>query len=277
LVEPFAGSAAVSLAAAAHGKAATFLLNDINEPLVALWWEILEHPQLLVQQYQALWEAQLEDPRRFYDTVRERFNLTGRPHFLLYLLARCVKASVRYNSHGEFNQSPDNRRLGAKPELMAEHIRLASKLLAGKTILKAVDYREILDDVQLSDIVYMDPPYQGTSGNRDPRYAQPVAFGEFVEFLGELARRSKRLIISYDGRTGGKSHGQLLPPGLGLVRYEIAAGKSTQATLLGQSALTYESLYVSERLHDEHEPACSRQLRKAQLELALSRAKEVVA
>ena len=37
LIEPFAGSAAISLAVAYHGKAPDFILNDINAPLMTLW------------------------------------------------------------------------------------------------------------------------------------------------------------------------------------------------------------------------------------------------
>lgn len=42
LIEPFAGSAAISIAAAAHGKAQRFLLGDINAPLMALWQSIID-------------------------------------------------------------------------------------------------------------------------------------------------------------------------------------------------------------------------------------------
>jgi len=42
LFEPFAGSAAISIAAAFHGKAARFHLNDVNAPLIALWDEIIK-------------------------------------------------------------------------------------------------------------------------------------------------------------------------------------------------------------------------------------------
>src|SRR5207253_11286383 len=66
-------------------------------------------------------------------TTLFRSNRTRRPHHFLYLLARCVKASVRYNADGEFNQSPDNRRMGALPETMREQILGASFLLKGKT------------------------------------------------------------------------------------------------------------------------------------------------
>ena len=51
LVEPFCGSAAVSLAVAARRRAERFWLNDVNAPLIALWREILEHPTRLTDRY----------------------------------------------------------------------------------------------------------------------------------------------------------------------------------------------------------------------------------
>ena len=115
LIEPFAGSAAVTLAAAARGLAERYVINDLNRPLAELWLAIIESPEKLARQYETLWRAQHENRRRYYDEVRDDFNRTGRPDCLLYLLARCVKAPVRYNANGEFNQSPDNRRMGALP------------------------------------------------------------------------------------------------------------------------------------------------------------------
>jgi len=103
LLEPFAGSAAISIAAACHGKAFCFHLNDINKPLMALWHEIINNPQVIVESYERLWKEQQGKARQFYDYVRDEFNCTHRPDYLLYLLARCVKASVRYNPKGEFN------------------------------------------------------------------------------------------------------------------------------------------------------------------------------
>jgi len=54
--------------------------------------------------------------------------------------------------------------------------------------------------------------------------------------------------VSYDGRTGQKRFGTDLPESLGLVRLEIKAGRSSQATLLGRRDITYESLYLSPTL-----------------------------
>jgi DNA adenine methylase len=114
-----------------------------------------------------------------------------------------------------------------------------------------VDYREALQQVTSADFVYMDPPYQGVSGNRDPRYLQNVQLNEFVQALDELNRRSIRYIVSYDGRTGNKTHGIRLPNELNLVMIELNAGRSSQATLLGRNDTTVESLYLSPHLANE--------------------------
>src|ERR1700749_1293029 len=116
LHEPFAGSAAVTIAAAYKSLANEFILNDFNNPLIDLWREIINHSSRIVSGYAELWNAQNGRERVYYEFVRNEFNKTRRPKYLLYLLARCVKSAVRYNSNGEFNQSPDNRRRGAHPD-----------------------------------------------------------------------------------------------------------------------------------------------------------------
>lgn len=248
LVEPFAGSGALSLAAAASNRATGYHLNDINAPLMGLWAAILTQPERLADRYDWLWHRQLGDRRRYYDLVRDRFNRTHRPYYLLYLLARCVKASVRYNANGAFNQSPDNRRKGKQPDKMRREITGAAALLGGKTTLAAVDYREVIQAVQPDDVVYLDPPYQGVSTNRDPRYLQSVTFADFVEALHDLNRRGIAYLVSYDGRTENKTFGQPLPDTLDLTHKELNAGRSSQATLLGRRATTYEALYLSPAL-----------------------------
>ena len=51
LIEPFAGSAALSLAAAQHGKAKQFVLNDLNTPLIRLWDAIIHRPNWIAELY----------------------------------------------------------------------------------------------------------------------------------------------------------------------------------------------------------------------------------
>ncbi|HLI48175.1 MAG TPA: Dam family site-specific DNA-(adenine-N6)-methyltransferase [Chthonomonas sp.] len=248
LIEPFAGSAAISIAAACYAKASKFHLNDSNTALMALWKEIIYNPHHIAERYEQLWKEQQSDPRAYYDEVREKFNRTQQPHYLLYLLARCVKASVRYNPRGEFNQSPDNRRLGRNPQRMADDILAVSKLFYGRVELTSCDYTEVLAKTTQEDLVYMDPPYQGVCDNGEPRYFSGIDRTAFVHALEELNRREIPYILSFDGRTGDKKYGKALPIELDLCQIEIRAGRSSQATLLGRNEITFESVYLSKAL-----------------------------
>src|SRR5260370_20829112 len=64
LVEPFAGSAAITLAAAAANLAASFVINDSNEPLAELWRAIINAPDRLAPQYESMWPPEHSKPRR---------------------------------------------------------------------------------------------------------------------------------------------------------------------------------------------------------------------
>ncbi|RLD61551.1 MAG: hypothetical protein DRJ05_02405 [Bacteroidetes bacterium] len=98
------------------------------------------------------------------------------------------------------------------------------------------------------DLIYMDPPYQGTCKNKDPRYLSGVLYEQFVSNLEYLNEKNIAYLISYDGKTGNKSYGKDLPASLGLHKIMIEVGRSTQSTLLGNKDITYEALYLSESL-----------------------------
>lgn len=248
IVEPFAGSAAITIAAALRRVAGKFWINDAHVPLMDLWRTIIENPDAISLAYAKLWSAQLGNEREFFNRVRGRFNRSHEPADFLYLLARCVKGAIRYNSNGEFNNTPDNRRKGARPAEMRQRIEHASSLLQGRTKITAWDYTRVLEKCSKKDLVYMDPPYQGVCGNRDQRYLPKIKHDEFCAELRKLNERNIRYVISYDGRTGDKEYGQPMPDVLELTRIELRAGRSTQATLLGRSDVTYESLYLSPNL-----------------------------
>jgi DNA adenine methylase len=266
LIEPFAGSAAISIAAAARQLAKGYLINDLNKPLSELLRLIVEYPVETASFYEQVWNAQHDDSVEHFYLVREEFNRTQDPRLFLYLLSRCVKGSVRYNSSGMFNQSPDKRRCGTRPETMRSNILGVSALLKGKSRFSSMDYRDVLSTAKTSDLVYMDPPYQGVCGDRDSRYFSGIGHGEFVATLEELNARGISYIVSYDGRRGDKTFGELLPASLDLAHIELDAGRSSQSTLLGRDEVTYESLYLSRALTDKlaHKPTDYHQPRTQQ-------------
>ena len=273
LIEPFCGAGAVSIAAAAHGLARQFALSDLNRPLMDLWAEILERPQALCDAYERHWQAQHADRKAYFQTARREFNAAPNPAQLLYLLARIVKGSVRYSSDGKFNQSADNRRAGMRPQTMRQNILGVSALLAGRASASAADFRVAVEAAGEDDLVYMDPPYQGTSFTRDHRYFDGLSYGDFVDALAAMNARNLSYIISYDGRTGEKVHGKPLPKHLRLVRKSIHAGRSSQATLLGRAHETIESLYLSQPLAErlrQARPASFHAEEERQLGMALA-------
>lgn len=251
LFEPFAGSAAITIAAAAQGLAKNFVINDLNQPLSKLLQRIVENPQATADSYAGVWAQQGDNPLdsvAHFNTVRDQFNQTQQPELLLYLLARCIKGAVRYNRQGLFNQGPDKRRKGTQPSTMQRNLFGVSYLLKGRSRFCSTDYTTAIADAQPLDLIYMDPPYQGVSGERDGRYLSGLAFDVFAASLEKLNHRGLSYIVSYDGKLGGRSYGQSLPSSLELERLELDAGRSTTATLLGRNDTTIESLYLSKPL-----------------------------
>lgn len=248
LIEPFAGSAAITIASAYYFKANSFIINDINEPLINLLDTIINNPKSIIKSYHDIWHGQHGNEEEYYYQIRNRFNETKQPEYLLFLLAKCVKAAVRYNAQGGFNQSPDKRRLGRNPAAMRDDILRVSQLLKGKVQLHSEDYKNIINLATSDDLVYMDPPYQGTGVNGGFNYAGNIEFDNFVVSLFELNHNNVPYILSYDGRTGNKTYGSPLPEKLNLTKIEINAGRSSQATLLSRSEITYEAVYLSPAL-----------------------------
>lgn len=250
LIEPFSGMAAISIATALEGRAESYVINDLNAPLVNMLKEAIEHPEQLINEYRKVWNEQFaygeEHVQHFY-IVRERFNDGAEtPANMLYLLARCVKGAVRYGKNGRFNQSPDKRRHGTNPKTLEKNVVTISNLLKGKSTFLALDYHDVFEMTRPGDLVYMDPPYQGVTNVRDNRYYSGVPFNEFADALNILNSKGVDYLISYDGVCGGKEYGEDLPESLGCKKVLLNAGLSSQATLLGKKSTTFEALYISE-------------------------------
>lgn len=249
LVEPFAGSAAISIAARHTGAALSATLSDVNAPLMALWSRILDDPAGLADEYEQIWHEQLADPRGYYELARRDFNASGAPQLLLYLLNRCVKAAVRYSKNGEFNQSADHRRLGARPATVRQRLISTSLAMKGSTVL-ARDYPDGLLATPPAGVCYLDPPYQGVTNAADHRYLRGLPRPEFEAVLADAVHRGVSFIVSYDVVTDDNKYGEQLSAELGLTHLHLHAGRSAQGTLSGERIDTVESLYLSPALVD---------------------------
>lgn len=250
LYEPFAGSAAITIAASSRRLADRFVISDSLTPLVQIWSMILERPGPFADEYEEIWRGQLAEGTLHFNRVREEFNLEPEPAKLLYLLARCVKNAPRFNKRGGFSQSADHRRRGMRPDKMRRELIGVHGLLRGVTDTFAGDAEEAVREAGTTDLVYLDPPWQGTTEGTDTRYHQGFARSRLETLLADLNDRRVPWILSYDGQLGSKTYGEKLSADLFGEHYLLEAGRSSQATLVGRVEATLESVYLSKSLAD---------------------------
>ncbi len=223
--EPFAGSAALTIAASSRGVARRYVIGDSLAPLVSIWDEILDDPVGLAQRYEGIWRGQLsEGGREHFDRIRAEFNAEPEAARLLYLLARCVKNAARFSRFG-FSQSADHRRKGMHPRKMAGELLGAHNLLKSRTTTFAGDAEDCAREAGPDDLVYMDPPWQGTTEGVDKRYYQGFERARLEELLADLNKRRVPWILSYDGRSGERAYGKPLPSALWGARLDLHAGR----------------------------------------------------
>ena len=137
------------------------------------------------------------------------------------------------------------------PDKMEKALLGASFMLRGRTEVRSGDWTTTTSDAGPDDVIYMDPPYLGTSVGRDKRYAEWMTQERLIGGLESLNQRELRFLLSYDGMCGGKSYGPPLPAHLGLTHLYLDAGRSSQATLNGGDDKTIESLYLSQGMFEQ--------------------------
>lgn len=158
LVEPFAGSCAVMMST----DYPAYLISDINPDLINLYRQIKEHTRPFIIQVKSLFIQNKTDED--YYRIREEFNhnpalpLLQRAAHFLYLNRHGYRGLCRYNRKGEFNIPFGNY---SEPYFPLEEIE-AFAVKAQRATFLCADFRETLRLVTDGDVVYCDPPYDGT-------------------------------------------------------------------------------------------------------------------
>jgi DNA adenine methylase len=158
LVEPFAGSCAVMM----NTEYPAYLVADVNPDLVNLYRQIKEFPQqFILLAWRAFSENRSEES---YYNIREMFNhhlglpLLERAAYFLYLNRNGYRGMCRYNQKGNFNVPFGNY---VEPYFPLEEIKTFSDKAQRATFICA-DFTETLNMLKTGDVVYCDPPYDGT-------------------------------------------------------------------------------------------------------------------
>ena len=187
-VEPFLGSGVVVL----NVNPERALLADANEHIIHFYRAIQTGEMnpydlrcFLAREGQVLKE---KGQAHYYD-LRERFNAHHSPFDFLFLNRACFNGMMRFNAQGKFNV-PFCR----KPERFAQayitkicnQVAWAGERIEGKDWHFAVrDWRDTLRQIEDSDFVYLDPPYNDRHADYYNRWGDRDADG--------LAREVKKL------------------------------------------------------------------------------------
>jgi DNA adenine methylase len=187
-IEPFLGSGVMLF----NVRPERAIVNDINPHIISLYRQIFDGrltsdmvADHLTQEGQLL----LRRGEEHYYTIRARFNQTANPLDFLFLNRSCFNGVMRFNRKGEFNvpfcRKPDRFRQAYVTKIVNQ-IKAIQKAMRGKDwAFRVGDWRACLEEIQVNDFVYLDPPYIGRHTDYYDHWSE--------EDAADLARAAKAL------------------------------------------------------------------------------------
>lgn len=155
--EPFLGGAAVALAI---GEEVPVVARDVCAELVEFYQALAREPHVVYMKLVALFSAHTSDA---YYRVRSSSPVAAadRAARFIYLNKAGFNGLYRVNQSGGFNV-PVGRRRRLNPPQYGDLVRFSWR--ARFWALSAGDFEETVEGATEGDVVYADPPYDGTFG-----------------------------------------------------------------------------------------------------------------
>lgn len=154
LIEPFVGAGSVFL----NSDYDSYLLNDVNPDLIALYKFVKSRPVTFVKDAQTLFVPKNNDKVNYYG-LRQEFNASNDPYYrsllFLYLNRHGYNGLCRYNLKGGFNVPFGDY---TKP-YFPEHEIFAFSQKAKKAKFVCEDYKKTFSRARKGSVIYCDPPY----------------------------------------------------------------------------------------------------------------------
>ena len=190
-----------------------------------------------------------------YYQQREKLNSLDfddpeRPYIFYWITRTSFNGLIRYNPRGKFN-SPFHvaGRFGITPE------ELQSVFEAWGNVMDNIDiefycdsYINIIKDAKEGDIVYMDPPYENTTGMYFSSDFNNLQMYDEIRFLSS---KNVKVLLSYDGFTGKENRTANVPEDIYKQHIYINSGHSSFKKLksksrgIGDKDVVYDSLYMN--------------------------------
>ncbi|WP_417681742.1 Dam family site-specific DNA-(adenine-N6)-methyltransferase [Pseudidiomarina aquimaris] len=183
LVEPFVGAGSVFL----NTDYPSYVLNDVNPDLIALFKFIKRRPQTFINDARKLFTAQTNSTEAYY-ALRQNFNDSNdayeRALLFLYLNRHGYNGLCRYNQSGGFNVPFGQYR---KPYFPQAEIEIFAEK-AQRATFTCMSFEKVFRRARKGDVIYCDPPYAPLSATAN--FTSYATTGFSLDQQHELARRA---------------------------------------------------------------------------------------
>ena len=196
LIEPFSGSAALSLSLDFD----RYLLNDINTDLIVLFSNLKTEKHSFIDYAHSFFIPENNNEKKYYD-LRDRFNHSTdtieRAALFVYLNRHAFNGLCRYNSKGCFNVPFGRYKSPYFPETEMQAFVQKSERID----LTCSDFQTALDAAEDGDTIYCDPPYAPLSETSSFTSYSKSGFDldeqkRLAETAKQTARRAHGILIS---------------------------------------------------------------------------------
>ena len=215
--EPFCGGCSVvyqllSSQDIYHTYINRIVCSDINGDLIDLWKTIKNDPKVLFNEYTKMWcimnnISDIQDKRKYFESVREEFNQTRSPYLFFFLTRTCTNGLPRYNKYGDFNQTLHLTRDGMIPTRLKKTLFEWSDVMRRNNVeFRRCDYNEIFNEVDDGDFLYLDPPYEMTRSTG--KYFGKIDYIDMFDRLRMMNENGIRYALSFDNE-----HDDIIIPG----------------------------------------------------------------
>lgn len=243
--EPFCGGASVFIRlAASDKKVKKFVISDLNNDLINLWQTVLTDATGTYKHYGKLWKKMKsienwELKKRYYESIRERFNKEKSPYDFMFLLRTAFNGMPRYNKSGLFNTPLHPNRDGIYPEKLLGIMNQWNEIISKRNIEFLCQSFESVSSKD-GDFLYLDPPYIGVKG---------MYYGVLPDYAilwNWMQTQSGTYVLSFDGKTTTTDLTYSVPTYLYENHEYLYSGNSSFRRITGASSSEYvsESLYI---------------------------------
>ncbi|WP_296864742.1 Dam family site-specific DNA-(adenine-N6)-methyltransferase [uncultured Methanobrevibacter sp.] len=178
-----------------------------------------------------------------------------RPYLFYWLSRTCFNGLIRFNPQGKFNASFHvGGRLGIKPSELQDTFDSWSYVMNnmnGRIEFINDSFHNVVKNAQSGDVVYMDPPYENTTGLY---FSGSFDTGLLYETIRKIENQGAQVLLSYDGFTGNDDRTANVPKDIYKYHTYVKSGRSSFKLLKSNSAGQSKTDDVSDSLYISYIP-----------------------